>query len=575
MANKTEYDYTDIEQPYNDDLQRSDDSLSSEVKASTEDSGSSTIESPSDVGGNVLSGSQLSNVWLKTWMKSRNYKPKTQGFIIDGAKGYIECMKLYVGTGGIIGGSLDIPDTISANSWHVDSLGNMWSGAADLASAPFKALKTGAVTCSKITIIGTSTVGGILATTLGGAFNDDGDLINDIVNARINTDSQKILKDFGFGDTDYAGAVKAGSIRWYASSGDYIDGAGVVVYRNGILGADGSHVTFSINTEGNAIFRGNITALTGTIGSFNIGTYLYTGLKVAYNDANVGVHVGGDGISVNSGGTNVFSVNGSTGALTATSATISGSITATSGSIAGSLVTSGINASNISTGTLNASVVTVSNINASNITTGTLSANRIASTSIGASKLDSTVISGGKIITGLLTASNINTGTLSGVNIQSSSGNNRIVLSNGDYLRFYTGGTLRASVRGVYGSSSYTGIVCDADMVVNNNRSFWIKSYAGTAGQEGGISITSGNEFWLTLGTNNTFYLKNNAQTVNYLTASSSRVYIGSDYLLLKTLSSNPTTEAGGIWHFMNGLHQFRGEPSPGWIGRFEMTLIV
>jgi hypothetical protein len=34
-------------------------------------------------------------------MKSTYYKPKKNGFLIDGRKGYIECMQLYVGEGGI------------------------------------------------------------------------------------------------------------------------------------------------------------------------------------------------------------------------------------------------------------------------------------------------------------------------------------------------------------------------------------------------------------------------------------------------------------------------------------------
>lgn len=90
---------------------------------------------------------------------------------------------------------------------------------------------------------------------------------------------------------------------------------------------------FSVSHAGalvatSATITGAITATSGTIGSFTIGTYLYTGSKTAYNDTNAGVHLGSDGIGI---GNNVFTVNGSTGALVATSATITGAVNATSG----------------------------------------------------------------------------------------------------------------------------------------------------------------------------------------------------------------------------------------------------
>jgi hypothetical protein len=444
MANKNEFDYEEIDNPYNDLLERAGDSsvagIESDDDLSTE--AISDVGSSSDVSGNVIKGDSINNLWLNSWIKSRSYKPKSQGFLIDGVNGYIECMKLYVGSGGIIGGSMDIPDTTSTNSWHVDADGNMWIGSAAFASAPFKALNTGAVTCTDLTVTGTSTIGGRLATTIGGAINSDGDLINDIINTKINTDSQKILKDFDFGSTDFAGAVKAGTIAWNTTNGAYTGGSGVVVYRNGIVGANGSEVTFSIDTDGNAIFRGNVTALTGTIGSFNIGTYLYSGSKAAWNDSNAGVHIGSDGIGI---GNNVFTVNGATGAVACSNITITGGTiqwstvtgtgkpanNATVGATFGVNVSGGssgtnyvgnngyvttITGSSITTGTLNASLCNVTNINASSISTGTLSADRIGASSITASKLSVSTLSAISASLGTITA-----GTIGGVTINVSS----------------------------------------------------------------------------------------------------------------------------------------------------------
>ena len=84
-------------------------------------------------------------------------------------------------------------------------------------------------------------------------------------------------------------------------------------------GVNTSLTTGGLFTASNASITGAITASSGTIGSFTIGTYLYTGSKTSYNDNNSGIHIGSDGIGI---GSNVFTVS-STGALTATNATIS------------------------------------------------------------------------------------------------------------------------------------------------------------------------------------------------------------------------------------------------------------
>ena len=118
-----------------------------------------------------------------------------------------------------------------------------------------------------------------------------------------------------------------GKVSIYADASNYFqwDGTKLLIKA----------ANFTLDSSGNltassATVSGAITASSGSIGSFTIGTYLYTGSKTAWNDTNAGVHLGSDGIGI---GNNVFTVNGSTGALVATSATITGAVTATSGSI--------------------------------------------------------------------------------------------------------------------------------------------------------------------------------------------------------------------------------------------------
>lgn len=131
MAGNKEYDYSTIDNPYNDLLERTGPlevlpSTGGGVTSGT--GGDGAIGDKSGAADTIKTGKIFADVWLDTWMKSRNYQPKTQGFLIDGKLGYIECMQIYVGKGGIEGGSLHIPNRYSDQSWHVDNEGNMWAG---------------------------------------------------------------------------------------------------------------------------------------------------------------------------------------------------------------------------------------------------------------------------------------------------------------------------------------------------------------------------------------------------------------------------------------------------------------
>jgi len=137
MANKSGLSYNTIDRPYDVQLNREGEATDSDstVPGSVFDN-----EVGGVAGGGVSGGGSdaedtapeipgaLDNLWINSWIKSKNYSPKTKGFLIDGMAGYIECMKLYVGGGGMVGGKLDIPDETTANSFHVDENGSMWLG---------------------------------------------------------------------------------------------------------------------------------------------------------------------------------------------------------------------------------------------------------------------------------------------------------------------------------------------------------------------------------------------------------------------------------------------------------------
>jgi len=168
MANISDFNYEKIDNPYNKNLERADAITPTTIPMSM------SINSPSDMAQGVISGQSFSDIYISNFIKSRNYKPKVSGFLLDGKKGYIEANELYIGVGGIIGGLIDIPDATSANSWHVDATGNMWSGcnSADFAlnqdNANAYILNTGTAQFKSITILGGTITGGIIQTSASG-----------------------------------------------------------------------------------------------------------------------------------------------------------------------------------------------------------------------------------------------------------------------------------------------------------------------------------------------------------------------------------------------------------------------
>ncbi|MFA7662635.1 MAG: hypothetical protein WCX88_01840 [Patescibacteria group bacterium] len=309
--------YDQIDRPY-------DSFLSRDTTQSVSGLSSSDVETQIDSGGLVKTGAALNDVWLDSWMKSRNYQPKTQGFLIDARLGYIEAMKLFIGSGGIVGGSLDIPNQTTTNSFHVESDGDTFWGTTnalftvDNTNAPAYVLKTGDARFSNVVITGTSTVGGRLATIIGGALDVNGDLINDVVNTQFDTSTKSILGDFTFG--------VSGAIKMITDANN-----GLWISPTGILGKNAGVTTFAVDTAGNASFRGNV------------------------------VITGGSGIASLSDAGNL-AVLDSIGASNVDSTIISG----------GKIITGLLTASNIQTGTLNASLVTVTNLTSASITSGTI-----------------------------------------------------------------------------------------------------------------------------------------------------------------------------------------------------------
>lgn len=198
------------------------------------------------------------------------------------------------------------------------------------------------------------------------------------------------------------------------------------------------------------------------------------------------------------------------------------------GTISGTQITAGTIQANVGyLGTLSASQLTAGSINAANITVFNIDADQINTGEIDASvvridnldgvtnSVGSTVIDGGYITTGTINANLIQAGTLSGRSVNSSSGNNRIVLNNGDSLDFYNAGSLRGRIRP---ATAGLGMVADTgSFVTENDEGFYasvnqdfddfFKFYAGTVsgqGEAGVIELPNNNKMFITDASGNT-----------------------------------------------------------------------
>lgn len=239
-----ETDYTTIDDPFDSLTLTRDESFAIDSGGATVDN--SVSGSQNDISESITQiGSQLTDLVISNSIKSSNYIPGTQGFLIDGSPGIIECASIRLTGGSISYGKNSFTDTANTG-YYIGKEGVYFGSASDATKFKFS-----------------------IAT---GALEYAGNLVNGAGQIVMNSVSQEILKDFDFGSTDYAGAVKTGDITW-DGSGIVTSGTGVAVYRGGIVGANAGAVTFSISaTTGSAYFSGDIEGSSITGGTLQTST---------------------------------------------------------------------------------------------------------------------------------------------------------------------------------------------------------------------------------------------------------------------------------------------------------------
>ena len=295
-------DYTTIEQPYNNLLQRSD----------TESANGNLETQP------VKSDGAMADVWIKNFMRSENWKPKSVGFYIDGQTGYAEFSNVYV-TGGITVSKIDLPDSVTTSSFHVDTSGNTWWGSTVLATAVASITNAGVGTFSNITITG----GSIATSTLSGT----------IPQANLN------IADRGWSQTCVFSVTDADTISW--GSGIFTSADGTVY--NIVAGNTGNMAakTYIYLDIGISSTTYQVTTTSAT--SVGVGKVL---LAVAQNGTTEATYE----VMFGQGGKNIDAAN----------------------IVAGSITANEIAATTITSGKMNVTSLSSINANLGTITAGTI-----------------------------------------------------------------------------------------------------------------------------------------------------------------------------------------------------------
>lgn len=177
---KYQTDYSTLPQPYDNFLVRASSGTSVVSGGGTSDvAGESSASSSVSEGSkdaskesgstNIISGDEFENIWLNSWIKSKNFLPHARGFYLDARTGYLEAANAYIvgnitaesgNIGGFEIGASYIRD--AANSFGLSSTVTagddvrFWAGATmvNMAAAPFRVTEAGVLTATSGTIGG-------------------------------------------------------------------------------------------------------------------------------------------------------------------------------------------------------------------------------------------------------------------------------------------------------------------------------------------------------------------------------------------------------------------------------------
>ena len=193
----------------------------------------------------------------------------TNGFITSGRVGSIykgtaaagiNRPAIGISSAGIAMGYNRASDGLWIDSVAIDSSGNAsFSGAINATSGNFvDSVTVGGVTMATIKAGAASGATAVQPAALAG-YATASSIANLIDRTAATTLSGTITPASGVAN---AGAFKIGTITWN-TAGALTSGSGIAITAGGIIGAKGGIATFSIDTSGNAVFKGDVTGATG------------------------------------------------------------------------------------------------------------------------------------------------------------------------------------------------------------------------------------------------------------------------------------------------------------------------
>lgn len=205
-------------------------------------------------------------------------------------------------SGTLTAGSLNIPDTTTANSFHVDALGNAWWGATTLGASTAKVLNTGVATFSNITITGGS-ISNVPISNIPNSTATDISLLN-------------YTHDLVF---SIDGTIPATKVDWASGTITMSNGRTFSI-SSGNTGVMAARTYIYLDTGVSSTVLQTTTTVSTAMGANKIL------LAVAQNgsgQATFQVYGGIGGLKVNSGGINIANNNWTfDGIFSATSATV-------------------------------------------------------------------------------------------------------------------------------------------------------------------------------------------------------------------------------------------------------------
>lgn len=154
--------YDSLKYPYDSYMFRDND-LTASTKATAGGStvGSNLSDSASGTS-TAAPASKLGDLWIKNFIRSENWKPKTTGFTIDGKSGYVEFSSGWFGAWNLLSGAIyydGATDALSSGMSPADYPFYAGKKFASRATAPFRVTTAGTVYASNIIITGGTVVG--------------------------------------------------------------------------------------------------------------------------------------------------------------------------------------------------------------------------------------------------------------------------------------------------------------------------------------------------------------------------------------------------------------------------------